>query len=409
VNFYQSKTKRIVYGALCVTLLATSAVAQQAEDKDVPSSSTEKFDEATLKLLQAQETLSRAASEIRWEVEKNWNAQAGGSGNYNSIKLNSDAVVLRWKGELPDNIAQAVERARRIAPVRVEAVANSRIDLKAAASSVGDFIEAQSKVGGAYHGVWVIDDERIRVDVLPKQDIAAAREALPKVSVPVEVRQIERVQLMSRYNDSPPWWGGARYFAERYGQVRSQCTTGFGVTNGSTKYILSAAHCGTYPDRAVDPTWEFMGYVGAELWSHDIVLINTASAGSRIYDGGVNVGEFSKGVAGWDWVYSNDFLCHSGSTSGVMCGFRPIAWAERVWGCDSDGDCFWIEDLIAAELLDGRQVGQGGDSGGPVFFPRSDGRVTAKGTITARSWDNLLLFQDFGTAWRDFGVWPITQ
>lgn len=394
--------------AWCAGLVAMGAAAQ--DFKDVPPSVPPAFDESTLQRMRAQEKLSSAASAIRWQIEASWDEQLGGAGGYNSIDLIEDAVVLRWKGKLPADVAQAVKRAGRIVPVRVEQAKYSRIELKAAARRLGDFIERESKNGEIYHGVWIVENEKIRVDVTPGSELLSARAALPEVSVPVEVTQNERTQLTSRLDDSPQWWGGARFQSSRNGLPRGgECTTGFGVTNGYSEFILTAAHCGTYPDTVRDPRGEYIGYMGTEHWLHDVILIQNTDAGARIYDGGVGSGEFSKPVAGWDWVNSVDHLCHSGSVSGVVCGFRPYAWAERTHGCDSDGDCYWIEDLIAANLPGGARAALPGDSGGPVFVPLADGRVMAKGTVTGTLGSNQLVFQDFGTAWRDFGVWPLTS
>ena len=56
----------------------------------------------------------------------------------------------------------------------------------------------------------------------------------------------------------------------------------------------------------------------------------------------------------------------------------------------------------------GRRNVQGGDSGGPVFSLASHNRVTAKGIISG-SGENLMVFQDFGTASRDFGINVLTN
>ena len=47
-------------------------------------------------------------------------------------------------------------------------------------------------------------------------------------------------QATYRNADSSPWWGGARII--RAGQV--VCSTGFSVYRGSTRYMLTAGHCG---------------------------------------------------------------------------------------------------------------------------------------------------------------------
>jgi hypothetical protein len=43
-----------------------------------------------------------------------------------------------------------------------------------------------------------------------------------------------------------------------------------------------------------------------------------------------------------------------------------------------------------------------------VFGLSGSDRVIAKGTITGHVGTTDLIFQDFATAWRDFGITPVT-
>jgi streptogrisin D len=179
------------------------------------------------------------------------------------------------------------------------------------------------------------------------------------------------------------------------------------VQNGAGQYfVLTAAHCITTGD--VVATWagRDMGHAGAENWRHDVILIN-AFGGHRIFDGGVGTGEFTKAVAYWDWVYPWEWLCSSGSVSGVVCNIRQgESFTYSYCLTDSDGDWICLNDLLLAVRSDGRQGSIPGDSGGPVFS--LDGpRVVAKGIISGYL-GSALVHQDFGTAWRDFGITPRT-
>ena len=80
--------------------------------------------------------------------------------------------------------------------------------------------------------------------------------------------------------------------------------------------------------------------------------------------------------------------------------------ANTLCDYDSDNDYVCATDLILARTTRNPAAAYG-DSGGPVFA--LDGsRVRAVGTITGSVGANLY-FQDFGTAWRDFGITPMTS
>ncbi|WP_240496308.1 hypothetical protein [Streptomyces torulosus] len=102
-------------------------------------------------------------------------------------------------------------------------------------------------------------------------------------------------------------------------------------------------------------------------------------------------------VDGWDWVYPGEFLCQSGSTSagvvgGAICNIKVLFFYN-----DS-------EDLVEAEQMNGQTAARPGDSGGPIYSGSASGGAIAKGATT-RVAGARLGFQDFGTAWRDFGIW----
>jgi hypothetical protein len=236
-------------------------------------------------------------------------------------------------------------------------------------------------------------------------DGAVATTDLPSTGVPIRIVQRPRMQLLSRLADTAPFWGGARIVNADNG---AGCSSGFAVTSGGVNYLLTAGHCGRpgggwyNGDRS-----RFIGTATRENVAHDLLLVPTSAAG-RIYDGGVGVGEFSKGVVGWDWAIPGEYVCQSGSVSGAVCGIRNTNSFQYTL-CDTDpyGNYECYSDLILAQKTDGGLAARHGDSGGPVFTLSGTSNVVAKGTITGGggSW---LVYQDFGTAWRDFGIVPLT-
>jgi hypothetical protein len=141
---------------------------------------------------------------------------------------------------------------------------------------------------------------------------------------------------------------------------------------------------------------------------YDVMLVPT-SAGNRMYDGGVGSGEFSKRVAGFNYVYPNEWLCVSGSVTGAVCGVQAGTNFTRSYCYKNDyGNYECNYDLVEAFQRGGYRATQGGDSGGPVFSLAGDYDVVAKGTISGGNdagW--RFLFQDFVTTNRLWGVRPV--
>jgi hypothetical protein len=207
--------------------------------------------------------------------------------------------------------------------------------------------------------------------------------------------------LASRLDDTWPYWGGGRItntdFRTDINPV--QCTAGFPVTAGGAQYMLTAGHCGR-PGGA----WtngnntEFFGTGAYEHVGYDLLLIS-ASVGGAIWDGGVGSGEFTKGIAGWDWVWPGEWLCTSGSVTGALCGHVVDYFTANYCDFDPYGSFECYDDLILAHQVYQSTAVNSGDSGGPVFGLSGSDRVIAKGTISGGGGDQIM-FQDFATAWR---------
>src|SRR5262249_41922504 len=133
------------------------------------------------------------------------------------------------------------------------------------------------------------------------------------------------------------------------------------------------------------------------------------TVGGAIWDGPLNA-EFTKAVAGWDWVYFNEQLCFSGETSGVLCGAQVFTTNQSYCDTDPYGHYECYQDLIGVQFWNGSNT-HPGDSGGAWFIPRSDGRVTAKGTESGGGdflYIHKSVFQDFGTAQQRYAINVVT-
>ncbi|WP_146104074.1 chymotrypsin family serine protease [Nonomuraea solani] len=349
----------------------------------------------------AQIPLQQAAGKIRWAVER---AKAPG---FAGIAFRDGQVVLWWKGSPPADVQTAVVSAQEKAPVQTRSAPHSLAELQAASAAMVARMRANPT--SPFHTVTIpVDGSGLVMQT--ESDQAGAASILQDVAVPVRVEKHERITPAGRLNDSSPFYGGMRLNNNDNGAF---CTAGFGVVAGGAEYLLTAGHCGRINGSHNNGNDSiFVGTATHEHVAHDLLLIST-NAGSRIWDGGVpgglnTGGEFTKGVAGWDWAYSGEFVCHSGSRSGAVCSIQNSGnFTATTCGNDVYGNYECYSDLIYSERTNGSPACQGGDSGGPVFTLSGTANVVAKGTVTGCG-GNAMTYQDFGTAWRDFGITTIT-
>jgi hypothetical protein len=330
-----------------------------------------------------QRPLVAAATAIRWEIERHRYA------GYAGIVLEDSHVALWWKGAVPPAMATVLARASGIAPIRVKAAAHSEAELRAAAGRL------EAAHPDAVHAIKLKPDgSGLIAGVTDRRALTAPPAGL---RVPVSTVAEEPLRPISRDDDRAPWKGGATIVNTTIGAA---CTAGFGVRSGGSSYLLTAAHCGQTGNRFQDGSGEFIGNVGSRHQDHDVALIPTGSVDGYVYVG-TPTDNAQTAVEGWGWTFVGEYLCQSGVTSSRQLG-RPV--------CNLKVLFFYAdrEDLVEAEQTEGQTAARPGDSGGPVYSVSGNGKLVAKGTTT-RVAGARLGFQDYGTAWRDFGVTPATR
>lgn len=315
------------------------------------------------------------------------------SPGYAGIVLGEGEVTLWWKGAVPDSVAAVVGRQSRRTPVKIARAGHTEAELAAAAREIRTWLGANPDSG--FHGVKSPGDgSGLVLAAHPAAGVQASASLMAlsgRVDVPLSVRHEEPLRDVSRQDDSPPWWGGARTWNQTAGSL---CTSGFGVRDAANRrYLLTAEHCGQVGHRITDGKGEFIGNVSAGHDDHDIGLV-PANSENVMYVGGGD-SNTGVGVVGWGHVFVGQYLCQSGVTSAGATG-GPV--------CDLKVVFFWQdrEDLVEAEQAQGQTAARPGDSGGSVYSNGSGG-VVANGTVT-RAGGARLGFQDFATANRDFGV-----
>lgn len=146
--------------------------------------------------------------------------------------------------------------------------------------------------------------------------------------------------------------------------VRSRCTTGFVVTDGTRTGIATAAHC---PDQAVyrapdgtDLPLEFVGQWGAR---YQDVQIHLTPAATRPLFHPDTARQLLRPVTGWRnraATRAGDFVCHRGERTGYSCAeVALVDYAPPGDLCGGPCTPDWV--TVAGPTCNH------GDSGGPVF------------------------------------------
>ncbi|MEV6370145.1 hypothetical protein AB0L86_24985 [Micromonospora musae] len=424
----RNKTRRgyraAIAGAmvLLTPLIPLSPVAADDSVEQVTEydpQSTDNLSPALKATMQQQESLQPAVSLIMDQ------AVASPDSGFAGLAFEGDGLSIYWKGNLDAGMQQAVTDARKFGAVGVKAALHSKAELEAAADEVERAMPAGAtdvQAIGVRH-----DGSGLTIERMPATESASLRSSASRfgrsfqtadetlkqlnLDVPVQVTTASRrskllscVGACDRLDDASPWNGGTRTITPDAPKSDYGCTTGFGVTKGSTTYVLTAAHCATSGNHVTDYQGETIGGVYAENWQYDLLLLN-ARGWYKIFDGSTTTAN-KKDVVAWGYHSVGEYLCHSGSRSGTKCGLRTESGNYRVHGCDSDGDCFYVEGLIKTVQVDGATAAINGDSGGPVFSLSGSG-VRAKGIVSAGGGTEMY-FQDWADVIRLYGAYPRT-
>jgi hypothetical protein len=330
-----------------------------------------------------QERLNSAADEISSAARA-----AGGDGLAGIVADPEErAVRLYWHGAMPDAVEVTVAEAD--VPVRTFAARYGAEELAAQARRlVEDGDTGSPRITSAAP---MFDGSGIEITV---DGPAAAGYRHPAVQAlttrngagpRVQVRSAPALDQTSRWNDNVPFYGGAAIqFSSGSG-----CSTGFAVRRLTLGFIphsyglLTAGHCGSTGDRAVNGNNISMGLVTDDYDSRDIMIVGNVLdlplVGGRMYDGGVHTGEFTKPVKGTMSSHVGNFVCTSGAYSGARCNIKVTHVNQAA--TNERGQVVW--PLVRAAEQSGQNAAGEGDSGGPVFglSGSQNENVIAAGTI----------------------------
>ncbi|MFC6081356.1 chymotrypsin family serine protease [Sphaerisporangium aureirubrum] len=314
-------------------------------------------------LLLDQRKMVRAADRIT--------AALGRSGDgYAGVVAAPESHELRvyWKGEVPARIDALVGSLRRDVAISVLPAPYSARELEREANRL------------------IRENTGLITSVAPSQDgsgltastasLGTARSAVSGAAVPVTLEYGARPTPASRWDDSPPWWGGGAWGVGG----TAFCTTGFAVTyQGATK-LLSGRHCANVGQIANDPTGQVIGPVTHTNDPRDLLLIGTSSAG-RVFNNPVgNVAtEYSNAVIGTTGSVIGMFVCVSGAFSGTTCNNRVTAVNMTI------NVGYLLQGMVRLDQAAGTNAAGQGDSGAPVEVvnPSNTAQVYAAGSLSA--------------------------
>ncbi|KFE61990.1 S1 family peptidase [Hyalangium minutum] len=359
-----------------------SAAAEAADSRvpratsQEPQSSPPRGFSSWAELAAAQEPLTRAADALSELIE------ARGLSGFSGITLDvpQRLVTLYWKAgqKLPLEVAHLVEQltSREGIQIAQAEAAYSKAELRAEAERIFDEALAPGVAPGVqvYKVAPLPGWSGLSVSISgPVEE--ASRMAIFNQKVHLKLEQGRPLAHFSRLDDWAPYFGGARIKNSTV-----SCSSGFAVGNLFGQGMLTAGHC-AHGNGVTFYTGvgNVMGSTTAYNKPYDTVRIAVAASGD-IYDGGVGVGEFTKGVAGASRNYVGNWVCTSGSFSGARCNIM-VTNVGIYW---NDITTYRYGPMVEAEEQSHEFAAGPGDSGGPVFSLSSTaGMVVAKGTISA--------------------------
>jgi len=319
-----------------------------------------------------------AVQERLYAAAEKFTAATTGDEGFAGVEASPESrrLVVYWQGQLSTNAAKQLEEIKGEVPVEVVAAKYNLRTLSAVQESIAAE-RGVTEVGAAEDG------SGVTVGFAGTEEEARKLPAIQAAKVPVTIEagsSIEEAGCTGRQDDCSPYWGGARYVNPGGGRCSSGFSLRFTTVTGSTFYrMLSAGHCASNGNLIKDGGGETMGTVTGDTDSKDILLIypSPVSVGyaGRVYTGPWNSGLASnKRVGGQTNSFKGGWVCTSGASTGIHCNVKILQTNVTIWG---------TVKTVKATAPVGMVAAGKGDSGGPVFANRIDGRVNAKGTISA--------------------------
>lgn len=328
-------------------------------------------------------------TEIAEQISAHWDDPGFGKV---TVSYEGARVTVLWKGEPPES----VQRLEGVQPngvtVDIGSSLYSQADVYAAAAEVVTVERART---GTASAVAIVPNDDLSGAIVEVSDgtktalnLLEAQHAFDRaVVMPLEIRLVPNSRVpLTRQNDSAPWQGGGAI------QQNNNCSTGFAIIrSGGEGRLLSASHCGyAVGDTIRDGNGDVIGTVSNRANTWDSILIDPAASPATVgkvfggpWDAGTGHNRYQFFVGGSSAPSNSEEVC----TSGAMTGEHQVVTGECTLNVIETGVTFPCGPGLNS-TCQGFRVGAAGvvagagDSGGPVYLMRADGKVGARGIIT---------------------------
>lgn len=291
-------------------------------------------------------------------------------------------AIVKIVDAAPSDITTVIKRARFSMPEMQ--TASARIQAALERGTAKPYAVIVSNNDGS--GLTVEVEDKVLQESGEAKLAVAYKDA---ADMPVSVELGEAVTPTSRSSTASPWRGGVQITNSNGGR----CSTAFAVVrpDGGGR-ILTASHC----DFTANLPWTTYsggaftsggGNVSNDRVPYDTMIIDpTGGTQGRVFGGPWNAGSthanYSLKVASAQGSHVGDFVCPSGANSGEHCTTTVQALGVS-WACGINSAPPPAQQCGGhrARRTTAAPATVGGDSGGPVYENRSDGRVNALGVI----------------------------
>ncbi|MFS8103808.1 S1 family peptidase [Lentzea alba] len=207
--------------------------------------------------------------------------------------------------------------------------------------------------------------------VKAKQSVAMSSSIGAVSSADVEFVQRARLKALSRDFDTPPYAGGISL--RPGGDNRHWCTSGFGIRQGTSEFLITADHCFNVGKDIYQGGGVLVGHVVSEHTLYDMESIRTDT-----WSGVYTFNDQWKNYRNSEWSLNGMNVCQSGYYTNQACDYVVVE--ELASWLDNTGNWRYGVQVCRTSGLAG---GIGGDSGGPVYSFRADGYLDSRGIVSA--------------------------
>ena len=302
------------------------------------------------------------------------------------VRVDAGTLTVQawWKGKAPADVSSLVTSSATGVRVSILPARFSASEMSAASQRVFAGAHARTYRVAVVH----LPDDGSGIGVTLQRGSMGAQSDAARVAIsadagiPVTLSEGDMSVTTSRQDDSSPWFGGGAMKLNPNGYL--DCSTGFSVlTTGGYGRLVSAAHCDTSGSAAwYDGAGDQLSLGGSYVMNHpkyDSMLIDpVGGTGGQVHGGPWNAtsanARYHLKVAGAGGNSTGDKVCTSGANSGEHCNLTVKGKIN--FECPGSNVCAgWYAEASSGVAT------VGGDSGGPVYANRSDGRVGARGVI----------------------------